>query len=191
VTRARVLLEGPALSGPGSREARLDALVAEHFDFIWRQLRHQGLSSHDADDAAQQVFMIATQKFDDIAPGSERSFLYGTALRVSANRRRGVRRDASDDRTIDSLASPSDAPESAADLRRAWALVDELLASLSPELARVLALAEVEELKVSDIAALEGIPAGTAASRLRRAREEFNRLLRASPHKNPFGRGDG
>jgi RNA polymerase sigma-70 factor (ECF subfamily) len=186
-----VLLEGPAPGGSDSREARLDALIAEHFDFIWRQLRHQGLAPTDADDAAQQVFMIAMQKFDDITPGSERSFLYGTAVRVSANRRRDVKRKPiADEHTLESLASPALTPESETELRRAWALLDELLASLPAELARVLALAEIEDLKVSDIAALERIPEGTAASRLRRARAEFDRLLRESPHKNPFS-GDG
>jgi RNA polymerase sigma-70 factor (ECF subfamily) len=84
--------------------------------------------------------------------------------------------------------SPAPTPDAEAELRRAWALLDELLARLPGELSRVLALAEVEELKVSDIAALEGIPVGTAASRLRRAREEFGRLLRASRHKNPFSK---
>ena len=192
VTRAGLLLKGLALARVDGREARLNALITDHFDFIWRQLRHQGLASHDADDAAQQVFMIATQKLDDITPGAERSFLYGTALRVSANRRRAARRiEAGGDRTLDALVSPAAAPDAETDLRRAWSLLDELLASLPGELSRVLALAEVEELKVSDIAALEGIPVGTAASRLRRAREEFGRLLRASKHKNPFGKDSG
>lgn len=193
VARAGLLFKGLAPAGVDGREARLNALITDHFDFIWRQLRHQGLAPHDADDAAQQVFMIATQKLDDITPGAERSFLYGTALRVGANRRRAAKRRIADgdDRTLDALVSPAAPPDAETELRRAWSLLDELLASLPGELSRVLALAEVEELKVSDIAALEGIPVGTAASRLRRAREEFGRLLRASRHKNPFGQDSG
>ena len=35
-------------------------------------------------------------------------------------------------------------------------------------------LFELEGLPVKDIASLEGLPVGTAASRLRRAREEFS-----------------
>ena len=42
---------------------------------------------------------------------------------------------------------------------------------------RVLVLAEINELPVAEIADLEGIPVGTAASRLRLARERFRTLL--------------
>jgi hypothetical protein len=63
-------------------EAALRALVDAHFDFIWRLFRRMGLSHADADDAAQHVFITATEKFDVIALGSERTFLYGVALRV-------------------------------------------------------------------------------------------------------------
>jgi RNA polymerase sigma-70 factor (ECF subfamily) len=70
---------------------------------------------------------------------------------------------------------------------RAWALLDELLAELPEELARVLALAEIEQVEVPEIAALEKIPVGTAASRLRRARALFRELLAGVQHRNPFG----
>src|SRR5262245_14241147 len=100
VTRAmRLFLGGVARPGDTARDARIDAAVDAHFDFIWRLLRRLGLRPSDADDAAQQVFMIATQKLHSIAPGSERSFLYGAAVRVAANARRAEQRkreDASD-----------------------------------------------------------------------------------------------
>jgi RNA polymerase sigma-70 factor (ECF subfamily) len=45
------------------------------------------------------------------------------------------------------------------------------------DLRSVFVLFEIEELSTQEIAVLLGIPTGTAASRLRRAREEFDRLL--------------
>ena len=73
--------------------------------------------------------------------------------------------------------------------RRARALLDELLGKLPDELRRVLVLAEVEQLTAQQIAELESIPAGTAASRLRRARAAFYALLEQEQQRNPFGRG--
>ena len=52
---------------------------------------------------------------------------------------------------------------------------------------RVLVLAELEEQTVPAIAELEGIPVGTAASRLRRARAMFGELLERDSARNPFG----
>jgi RNA polymerase sigma-70 factor, ECF subfamily len=187
-----VMGKSPPRDGPNTDASRVPpspirALVENHFDFIWRLLRRQGLGPPDADDAAQQVFMIATQKLHSIAPGSERSFLYGTAVRVAANARRAAsrRREVAEE-GLDSKATHASPPDEQAELGRAWALLDELFAQLPDELGRVLALSEIEQVEVSEIAALEQIPVGTAASRLRRARAAFRELLGAVEHRNPF-----
>jgi len=190
VMRESPLEDGRASGAPPGSESRARALFERHFDFIWRLLRRQGLAAPDADDAAQQVFMIAAQKLDAITEVSERSFLYGTALRVAANTRRGAsrRREVAEE-ALDAREGDAALPDERAELMRAWALLDELLAELPAELARVLALAEIEQVEVPEIAALEGIPVGTAASRLRRARALFRELLAGVQHRNPFGPG--
>jgi len=162
------------------REARLRALVAAHFDFIWRVLRRLGLERADADDATQQVFMTATNKLDQIAQGNERTYLYGVALRVAANARRKTarRREAPSDHAPE-LHDTRPLPDQALELEQARALFDDIAESLPTELRRVLVLVELEDLSLSATAALEGIPQGTAASRLRRARALFQEQLAA------------
>jgi len=157
---------------------------------VWRVLRRFGFGAEDAEDLAQQVFMIAANKHDLLVPGKERAFLYETARRVAANARRSVqrRREASHE-DWEAVLHPGPDPETGAELARASELLDELLAHMTDDLARVLALAEVEQMTVPDIAELEGIPVGTAASRLRRARAAFRELLDEVRHKNPFSRG--
>src|SRR5438094_10600614 len=78
----------PARDAPD--HARVRRMLDEYFDFIWRSLRRFGLSDDRADDAAQQVFMIASRKLDSIQPESERSFLFGTAMRVASDLRRSA-----------------------------------------------------------------------------------------------------
>jgi RNA polymerase sigma-70 factor, ECF subfamily len=186
-------LSGPAPAAgtqAAERDARLGQLVREHFEFVWRLLRRLGLSSDESDDLAQQVFMTATRKLDQIAGGSERTFLYGIALRVAANARRSKRRRREHpDEKLDA-ADQGLRPDEQAELARAWGLLDELLGQLPGPLRRALVLAEIEELEVAQIAALESIPVGTAASRLRRARAAFRELVRAADERNPFGAGD-
>src|SRR5512142_2066304 len=86
------LCSGPAERPPSPAPSaqRVRALVDAHFEFVWRSLRRLGLSSADADDATQEVFLVAIRRLDDIDPESERSFLYGTALRVAAVQRRSA-----------------------------------------------------------------------------------------------------
>ena len=67
---------------------RVRALVDDNFNFIWRYLRGLGVPESEVDDATQQVFVVASQKVASIEPGSERSFLVGTAHGVAANARR-------------------------------------------------------------------------------------------------------
>jgi RNA polymerase sigma-70 factor (ECF subfamily) len=162
----------------------LERLVREQLDFIWRLLRRLGLSEADAEDAAQQVLLIASTKLDEIQPGKERTFLYGIALRVASNARRGERRRLRADLANGALEAARSEPggsvrwpDELAELGRAQELLDQLLGELPEELARVLVLAEIEQHTTPEIAELEGIPVGTAASRLRRARSAFRELL--------------
>lgn len=174
----------------GARAPTIDSLVREQYGFVWRVLRGLGLAHDDADDAAQQVFMIAARKLDQIVPGSERSFVYGTALRVAKNaqRARARRREMLEDEREDA-PEPSDRnPEQRAELARARALLVELLAQLPEKFQRVLILAELEQLEVPEIARLEGLPVGTAASRLRFARAQFRELVAGARARNPFAR---
>jgi RNA polymerase sigma-70 factor (ECF subfamily) len=135
--------------------------------------------------------MTATEKIELIAAGSERTYLYGVALRVTANWRRKSQRRSEDQLGVPA-ETPDDAalPDEAAELGKARALLDELLGRLPDELRRVLVLVEIEQLEVAQVAAVEGIPIGTAASRLRRARQLFREALERAPQRNPFRRDE-
>src|ERR1700733_2297616 len=88
------LLNLPDAAGSLAQKSRADARLRElldaHFDFVWRSARRLGLSPDKADDAAQQVFIVASRKLDAIEPGKERAFLYGTTVRVASDFRRSA-----------------------------------------------------------------------------------------------------
>jgi RNA polymerase sigma-70 factor (ECF subfamily) len=144
----------------------------EHHDFIWRLLRRLGVSREKADDASQNVFLVATERVDSIQPGSERAFLFGTALRVARSHQRTERRWVLDDE-MDSRRSEASKPEAMAEQRMAVDLMDRVLGTMDMDLRTTFVLFELEGLSTPEIAALADIPLGTAASRLRRAREQF------------------
>jgi RNA polymerase sigma-70 factor (ECF subfamily) len=157
-------------------DARLVAMVRTHFDTIWRALRRHGLPPDVADDAAQQVFVVASRRLSDIAPEAERSFLLQTALRIAAEKRRAFarRRETSAGAPIDeTVADSAPNPEEEAHRRRSLALLDEIIGSLDEKLQTPFVLFEIEGLEIKEIAAVLDIPIGTVGSRLRLAREEF------------------
>ncbi len=170
-------------------DARLRKLVDGQYDFIWRSLRRLGVPEVDADDCAQQVFLVASRKLDDIVVGCERPFLFSTALRVAsdARRTRSRRREVFED--VDEPRDTAPDPEQIAEQRRARALLDEVLDSLPMELRAVFVLYELEELASAEIAEVLALPIGTVASRLRRAREEFQRIIARIKARDAFDGG--
>jgi RNA polymerase sigma-70 factor (ECF subfamily) len=176
---------GAAAGVDAGRDARITAIVRTNHDFIWRLLRRLGIPDASADDATQQVFCVAARRIDDIAPGRERSFLFGTALRVVSDFRRSALRCETPDDGMSERSDPGPSPEELVDKQRARALLDEILAAMPLELRTVLVLFELEQMKKSEVAELLGVPMGTAASRLRRARVDFKaRVQRHLAHGN-------
>jgi RNA polymerase sigma-70 factor (ECF subfamily) len=153
-------------------------LVRAHFSYVWRLCRRLGCSESDADDAAQQVFITAARRSSDIRGGSERAFLYGVAVNVVAKSRAAhARRREAAESELDALEGDLPSAEELSDQKAARALLDRILDAMSLELRAVFVLYEIEDLTVAEIAESLAIPMGTAASRLRRAREDFSARL--------------
>jgi RNA polymerase sigma-70 factor (ECF subfamily) len=170
-TVASASSEADALAG-GSR---LRAIVRDHLAFTWRSLRRLGLPADVADDAVQRVFLVTAAKLDGIKPGSERAFLFNTAVRVASSEKRtfGRRRESPGDDVVEELPDPAPAADEQLDRHRARQVLEELLLELEMDLRAVFVLFELEELSTAEISTTLEIPMGTVSSRLRRAREEF------------------
>jgi RNA polymerase sigma-70 factor (ECF subfamily) len=156
--------------------ARLRSAFDQNYAGVWRFLRRMGVSADRADDAAQQVFLIALEAMPRITEGSERAFLYATAVRLAYGMRRKTEREVLST-GLDFDASPMPTPDQLADQKRAREVLDAIIASLEVEIRTVFVLAEFDGFTTPEIAALLEIPLGTAASRLRRAREKFQSLV--------------
>ena len=182
---------GPALATDKPVDhARITAVVRTYHDFIWRLLRRLGIPEANVDDATQQVFCVAARRIDEIAPGSERSFLFGTAFRVASDDRRSARYREQPDGELDRHVSPGPDPEDLVEKNRRRRLLDEILASMPIELRAILVLFELEQMTKSEVSELLGIPEGTAMSRLRRARKEFQAIARRRIARDGFTKVD-
>jgi RNA polymerase sigma-70 factor, ECF subfamily len=171
----------PLLAGAPARsdfdQARLRKAFDANYAGVWRFLRRLGVANDRADDAAQQVFLIALEAMGRIVEGSERAFLYSTAVRLAHGIRRKIQRELSTS-ALDGDPSPLPSPAQLTDQKRARETLDAIIASMDDDHRAVFVLAELDDFTTPEIANLLEIPLGTAASRLRRAREKFQLLVR-------------
>lgn len=185
------LIESPKAASMTSEEphTRLRRLVDDYFDAIYRAVKRFGAPTSLADDGVQQVFLVAASKLDSIEPASERAFLFGTAFRIAKELRRRVKdlpKTLEGEQALLSKADSSPDLEEIIDQKRARLLLDALLAEMPDELRAAFVLYEIEQLTVPEIAQALDIAAGTAASRLRRAREAFEQGIARHRAKEQF-----
>jgi RNA polymerase sigma-70 factor, ECF subfamily len=157
------------------RDAMLVELLRLHYASVWRTLRRVGVDESRVEDAAQEVFIVASRKLEQILPGCERRYLLNSALRVAANYRRAgkARREVFDEGIAEGEADPSPTAERLLSQKRLRELFDDILSTWSSDIRTAFLLFELEGLSVPEISELTSTPMGTVASRLRRGRELF------------------
>jgi len=160
-------------------ETRLHQAAKKFFPDVWRFLRRLGVPDASVDDAAQEVFLVAIHRFAEVRPGAEKSYLFGTAVRVAHVQRRKHAREELVDDPDDERGEPVtfSTPEDAAHRMQEHAILMSLLDGLPDDLRTVFVLFEIEGESITSIASALEIPQGTVASRLRRAREKFELRL--------------
>jgi RNA polymerase sigma-70 factor (ECF subfamily) len=168
-------------------EKRFQQLALTQMDFVWRCLRRLGVLEADADDALQQVLLVAHAKLQLIPEGRERAFLFATAARIAANARRAVRRrEAAMEQAAIRPREPQVDQESLSEQLRARATLDDVLDELPEDLRQVFVLFEIEEVAIKDISEMLDLPIGTVGSKLRRARKAFSDAVKRYKAKQDF-----
>jgi RNA polymerase sigma-70 factor, ECF subfamily len=154
-------------------KAHIERLINEHYEFVWRSARRLGVRSADLDDVVQEVFVVAATRLDEIT--HELGFLFRACLHAASHSRRSVqrRREVIDEERLEHEIDRRANPEQNAETAEARAQLQAILEDMPEELRVVFVLFELEQFTMSEIAQTLGIPAGTVASRLRRAREMF------------------
>jgi RNA polymerase sigma factor (sigma-70 family) len=157
-------------------EAAFADLVLRHGPMVWRVCRRALANRQDAEDAFQGTFLVLVRKAASVRPREMlANWLYGVA-RTTAHRARVA---AARRRVTEGQVTPM--PERPAVHRNPW---DDLRAVLDLELSRLpakyrilIVLCDLENRSRKEVARQLGIPAGTVAGRLARARALLARRL--------------
>lgn len=155
---------------------QLRQLVEQHSLSITRFLSQRGLSRADVDDVVQRVWLTALRWLDRLQPGRERAFLLSVARREAGHLRRALRRRPElVGMDLDSIETPAPGTDDVVARRQLLERVACVLEQMDESLRTVLWLFEVKEATTQEVSKQLGIPAGTAKSRLRRARADYAR----------------
>ena len=160
-------------------ESAWRTLYEENYRFVFRVARRLGTPEDEADDVAQEVFVIVLAKLDTFSDGKLTTWLYRITANVVSHhhRKRRARRAVAEWRARLGLGSPP-SPEDLSVRASQRNAVGRILEQMSPKRREVFALFELEGLSGEEIVERLGWPLGTVWSRLRLARRDFLRIGR-------------
>jgi RNA polymerase sigma-70 factor, ECF subfamily len=147
-------------------------------DYVYRTLRRHGVSGRDAEDLAQDVFLVMWRRWSDYDPGrSLRSWLAGIAMKIAqryhrSHSRREIPYDDVD--RPDETPGPDDQVASS----RLRALVLATLGNLPDKYRGIFVMHELDGISVREISTALALPLFTVHTRLRRARQRFAAALK-------------
>jgi RNA polymerase sigma-70 factor (ECF subfamily) len=150
----------------------------EHIDQVWRQLRAMGVAERHLDDATQEVFLTAHQKYSSFEGRAKLgTWFYAIAYRVGCNYRRKAQRDPPTAADESERPGISPDPEQTLATKQTAAFVQKFCDSLSEKLRDVFVLCLLEDRSAGEVAELLDVPENTVYSRIRLAREAFRKEL--------------
>lgn len=158
----------------------------QHAPFV-RALARQLLQREaDADDATQEVFVLAWRKLSNFQGNGMRTWLAMITVKtVAAMRRRVWLRNRLGLEAVQEPQIEPQTPASALELQEAKAIFDAAASKLSPKKRVVLVLSDIHGFTGPEVADAVGCPLETVYSRLFHARRELVHHLAEAGHGSP------
>ncbi len=174
-----------ASTGQPQESGALDfaAVYEANFTFVWRAARRLGVQPADTDDVVQEVFVVAHRKLAGFEGRAQvKTWLFKILLHVvrhylRTQQRKPAHRQMAGEELDQLLDRDGMGPGEAAERAEAVRLLDRLLGQLDADKREVFVLAEIEQLSCVEIADVLAANVNTVYSRLRAARQEFERAV--------------
>lgn len=171
--------ETPRTARADRRSSPLDHALEAYcleFDYLCRSLQRLGVLPSDIEDLAHEVFLVLSRKWRDYDPSRPlRPYLFGIAFRIASQHRRRQLREVPCD--VPEIADPGAQPDQALSAVEARSLVLSALERIPLARRAVFVMHDLDETPMREIAKSLQIPLFTAYSRLRKARQEFERAV--------------
>jgi RNA polymerase sigma-70 factor, ECF subfamily len=175
------ILNSTAVSRHGS-VPDFDTVYETCVDFAWQAVRRMGVCAADADDVVQEAFVIVHRRLAEFEGRAQiKTWIFKILVHLvrhywRAHQRKPGDRAANQPAEMHTLAGGQD-PATALEKTEALRILDRLLAELDQDKREVFVLAELEQMTAVEIAEIIDASPNTVSSRLRLARQEFEKAL--------------
>jgi RNA polymerase sigma-70 factor, ECF subfamily len=152
-------------------------LVERHERSVFGFVHGMVSNLSDVEDLAQEAFIAA---FKNLSSFDARRAKFSTWLLTIAHNRccNHLKRRSPKPSDMNDVMCGVASPETAATNRETLDRLDEALSNMTIEQRTAFVLAEIQQIPLAEIAAIEGIPVGTVKSRISRAKERLRRELK-------------
>jgi RNA polymerase sigma-70 factor, ECF subfamily len=176
--------DGPRHSGEWFQD-----LYERHFDFVWRTLRHLGVSEADLPDACQEAFLVVYRRYPSfVARAKVTTWMFQICFNLARDRRRRAhgRNEVQDELAVDAAPDPRLDPHAEAERRDTLARLQAVLDGMEVGQRAAFIAFELEGMTGPEAAAAMEVPLPTAYSRQRLARAAFRAAMaRARDAREP------
>lgn len=165
-----------------------EEIVLPHVDAAFNYARWLTRNDSEAEDVVQEACLRALRFFSSLREGDARAWLFTIVRNTWYSRVSRKARPEEDWSGAPADQRPDEAldPEERLLQEHTVMLVRAALEQLPVDFREVMVLREIEGLSYKEIAAIVGVPIGTVMSRLARARERLQAILRiATPKETP------
>ena len=150
-------------------QASFAALVRRHAPMVWGVCRRLLHNFHDAEDAFQATFLVLVRKAPSIMPREMApNWLYGVAYQIALKARATATKRSRRERQV--VAIPESEASEQSRLQDVKLFLDEELSRLPDKYRVAIVLCDLEGRTRKEVALQLGLPEGTVAGRLTRAR---------------------
>jgi RNA polymerase sigma-70 factor (ECF subfamily) len=167
---------------PPAAPATFQEVYRAHFRLVWRTLGRLGVREADLMDVTQNVFIVVHRQLAGFEGRAELTTWLFSICRLVAKdylRSAPIRREVVVDvREIARRGGAGDGPLQRLDSQDLSHMLESILNKIPEKLRVVFIMFELDELSGEEIARLLNVPVGTVRSRLRLAREAFQREVK-------------
>ena len=174
----------PSDESRGAIHAGFEAVYESMVDYVWNVVCRMGVPQADAEDVVQEVFVTVYRRLGEF---EERAQLKTWLFRIAAHlvqhyfrthaRKPGDRASAKGTEIHALVDQRENGPANQVERRERYDALDRVLGQLDESKRLVFVLAELEQLTLVEIGEVVGANPNTVATRLRAARQAFEKAL--------------
>ena len=174
----------PTDESMGAIHAGFGAIYESMVDYVWNVVCRMGVPPSDAEDVVQEVFVTVYRRLGEFEGRAQlKTWVFSIAVHLVQHyfrthaRKPGDRASAKGTEVQALVDQREDGPANQVERRERYDALDRVLGQLDEGKRLVFVLAELEQLTLVEIGEIVGANPNTVATRLRAARQAFEKAL--------------